>query len=59
VSIAVVLAHPHRAPALDACRYIIEEVKKRVPIWKREHYADGTRGWVDNRGTQVISEIMG
>jgi len=46
-SIAIAVAHPHRAAALDAQRFVIEEVKRRVPIWKREHYADGTRGWVD------------
>ena len=59
VSIAIVVAHPHRAPALDACRDVIEQIKKRVPIWKREHYADGTRAWVDNRGTHVTSEVSG
>jgi molybdopterin synthase catalytic subunit len=37
----------HRGPAFDACRYVIDEVKARVPIWKREHYADGAAGWVD------------
>lgn len=46
-SIAIVVAHPRRGPAMDASRYVLEEVKKRVPIWKREHYADGSRGWVD------------
>lgn len=47
VSIAIVVAHAHRTPAIDAMRYMIEEIKKRVPVWKREHYADGTREWVD------------
>jgi len=47
VSVAIVAAHAHRAPALDCTRYVIEEIKKRVPIWKREHYADGAREWVD------------
>jgi molybdopterin synthase catalytic subunit len=47
VSVAIAAAHPHRAPALDCTRYVIEEIKKRVPIWKKEHYADGTREWVD------------
>ena len=47
VSIAIVAAHPHRAPAIATTGYIIEEVKKRVPIWKRERYVDGTREWVD------------
>jgi len=45
-SVAIAVAHPRRAPAYDASRYVIEELKKRVPIWKREHYADGTREWV-------------
>lgn len=46
VSVAVVAAHPHRAPALDATRYVIEQLKRRVPIWKLEQYQDGTREWV-------------
>ena len=37
---------PHRGEAFDACRYIIDEVKHRVPIWKKEHYTNGTSGWV-------------
>jgi len=36
----------HRGPAFDACRYIIDEVKARVPIWKHEHYADGDAQWL-------------
>lgn len=47
VSVAVAVAHTHRASALDATRYVIEQLKKRVPIWKRERYSDGTREWVD------------
>jgi molybdopterin synthase catalytic subunit len=46
-SVAIAAAAPHRRAAFAACRYVIEEVKRRVPIWKREHYADGTVGWVD------------
>lgn len=46
-SVAIAVAHPRRAPAMDASRYAIEEIKRRVPIWKREHYLDGTREWVD------------
>jgi molybdopterin synthase catalytic subunit len=48
VSIAVVAAHAHRSPVLDATRYVIEQLKQRVPIWKLEHYADGTRDWVSS-----------
>jgi molybdopterin synthase catalytic subunit len=46
-SVAVAAAHARRAPAMDAARWVVEELKRRVPIWKREHYADGTREWVD------------
>ncbi len=36
----------HRDAAFKACRWIIDEVKLRVPIWKNEHYADGESGWL-------------
>ncbi len=38
---------PHRGEAFAACRYIIDEVKHRVPIWKKEHYVAGDSGWVN------------
>jgi molybdopterin synthase catalytic subunit len=38
---------PHRDEAFAACRYIIDQVKVRLPIWKKEHYADGHSGWVN------------
>jgi molybdopterin synthase catalytic subunit len=37
----------HRGEAFDACRYIIDEVKHSVPIWKKEHYRNGDSGWVN------------
>ncbi|MBS0581796.1 MAG: molybdenum cofactor biosynthesis protein MoaE [Proteobacteria bacterium] len=43
----------HRGAAFEACRYIIDEVKKRVPIWKNEHYADGESGWLHPDNTPV------
>ena len=46
-AVAVVAASAHRDEAFAACRYVIEEVKRRVPVWKREFYADGTVAWVD------------
>lgn len=46
-AVAIAAAAPHRNAAFAACRHVIEEVKRRVPIWKREYYADGTVGWVD------------
>ena len=46
-AVAVIVAGDHREEAFAACRYIIEELKQRVPIWKREWYTDGTSSWVD------------
>ncbi|HUG12286.1 MAG TPA: molybdenum cofactor biosynthesis protein MoaE [Opitutaceae bacterium] len=40
----------HRGAAFDACRFVIDEVKARVPIWKKEHYADGRSEWVETVG---------
>jgi molybdopterin synthase catalytic subunit len=37
----------HRGEAFDACRFIIDEVKHRLPIWKKEHYRNGDSGWVN------------
>ncbi len=55
-SIAIAVSHARRAAAMDAQRFVIEEVKRRVPIWKREHYADGTREWVDPAGHSHAAE---
>ncbi|MFN2398708.1 MAG: molybdenum cofactor biosynthesis protein MoaE [Gemmatimonadaceae bacterium] len=46
-SVGIAVAHPHRAAAYDASRFIIEQIKLRVPIWKREEYVDGSRHWID------------
>ncbi len=47
VAVAIAVGAGHRAEAFEACRFVIEAVKERVPIWKRERYADGTEAWVD------------
>jgi molybdopterin synthase catalytic subunit len=49
ISVAVVAATPHRAAAFAACEYTIDELKRRVEIWKKEHYTSGDATWVDNR----------
>jgi molybdopterin synthase catalytic subunit len=41
----------HRGAAFDACRFIIDEIKQRLPVWKKEHYASGASGWVNCRTT--------
>ncbi len=43
----------HRDAAFAACRWIIDEIKRRVPIWKNEHYADGETGWLHPDDTLV------
>jgi len=49
-SVAVAVASPHRAEAFGACRFAIDTLKAKVPIWKKEHYADGT-AWLEGPGT--------
>lgn len=45
-SVAIAVSSPHRQQAYAASRYVIEEIKKRLPVWKREHYLDGERSWL-------------
>jgi molybdopterin synthase catalytic subunit len=53
-AVLVVVRAAHRGPAFDAVRYGIDEVKRRVPIWKEEFYADGTRAYVS--GCSLVEE---
>ncbi len=45
-SVAIAVAAPHREEAFAACRYIIEEIKRRLPVWKEEHYTSGDAEWL-------------
>lgn len=47
-SIAIIVSAPHRGETYEGSRYIIDEIKKRVPIWKKEHYTDGSE-WISDR----------
>jgi len=47
-AVVVVVSTAHRAASFDACRYVIEELKLRVPIWKKEVFVDGSE-WVNAR----------
>ncbi len=49
-SVAVAIASPHRDEAFAACRFAIDALKAKVPIWKKEHYADGT-AWLESPET--------
>jgi molybdopterin synthase catalytic subunit len=47
ISVIIAVGSPHRDESFKACRYLIEELKVRVPVWKQEHYVDGDAGWLD------------
>lgn len=46
-SVAIAVASEHRGDAFAAARYVIEQIKIRLPVWKREEYADGSFAWLD------------
>jgi molybdopterin synthase catalytic subunit len=48
IAVAVCAGSPHRAQAFEACEYTIDQLKARAPIWKKEHYVDGTGEWIAN-----------
>jgi len=48
-SVAIAVAAPHRAAALEACRFVIDTLKRTVPIWKREH-VEGGAVWIEGGG---------
>jgi len=48
-SVVVAASAPHRSAAFAACRYGIDELKQRAPIWKRTVHADGGEAWIDGR----------
>lgn len=48
VAVGVAVASVHRSQAFDVCEYVIDELKARAPIWKKEHYARGQSVWKAN-----------
>ena len=50
-SIAIAVSSPHRRAAFEAAQWLIDELKKQVPIWKKEHWADGSSQWVHPEGS--------
>jgi molybdopterin synthase catalytic subunit len=45
-SLVIAVGSPHREAAFEASRYVLEQLKTRSPVWKREHYADGESEWL-------------
>ena len=54
-AVAIVAAGGHRDEVFAACRYVIEELKRRVPIWKKETFVDGTVEWVNEQQQAIGS----
>lgn len=54
ISVIIAVGSPHRDESFKACRYLIEELKVRVPIWKQEHYLDGNANWI--KGHSLLKE---
>lgn len=50
IAIAIAVSAAHRDAAFQACRFIIDEIKKSVPIWKKEHYLDNSSAWPECQG---------
>lgn len=47
IAVWVGVTSKHRGIAFEACEYIIDEIKQKTPIWKKEYYLDGDSGWVN------------
>ncbi len=47
-SVGIAAASAHRGVAFDACEFVIDQLKLRVPVWKKEHYVDGDEAWRAN-----------
>lgn len=57
VAVWVGVSASHRGDAFDACRWIIDQIKADVPIWKNEHYVDGDSGWLHPDGSPASEPI--
>lgn len=60
LSVVIAVSAPHRAESFDACRYVIEELKMRAPVWKQEHYTDGKSDWLPGHSLKeeaVVNDI--
>lgn len=55
VSVAVAISSPHRAEAFEAARWLMDELKRRIPVWKKEHFTDGDTAWVPGRDPREVA----
>lgn len=57
VSVVIAVSAAHRGDTFDACRYVIEELKKRSPIWKKEHYPSGKSEWLPGHSLNDEADV--
>jgi molybdopterin synthase catalytic subunit len=57
ISILIAVSSGHRDEAFKICRYIIEEIKQKSPIWKKEHYVEGKEEWLSGHSLRPKEEI--
>ena len=58
-AVIVCVSAAHRDAAFDACRYIIDQAKTRLPIWKKEHYSSGVSEWVNCEACAAAGHSQG
>lgn len=58
ISVLIAVSAAHRAETFEACRYVIEELKKRAPVWKQEHYPDGPSAWLPGHSLALDAEVQ-
>lgn len=54
ISVLIAVSSAHRAESFEACRFIIEELKKRAPVWKQEHYEHGRSEWLPGHSLREV-----
>ena len=59
MSVIIAVSSVHRAESFDACRYLIEELKKRAPVWKQEHYQHGSSEWLPGHSLRSQAAQIG
>ena len=57
ISILIAVSSGHRDEAFKICRYILEEIKHKAPIWKKEHYIEGNEEWLPGHSLRPKEEI--
>lgn len=55
ISIAISVSSAHRAESFDACHFVIEAIKKRLPVWKQEHYDGGKSDWLPGHSLRTVA----